>query len=389
MTLMNRSNVIATIVVAAAALDASAARAECQSQACGFNTPVQYGSSIRGLSSNGTLNHEGVTLVPGSIVGGASSCPDGASLAVRGGELVGIGDAPHPHVVCDRAGMIGASFVIGVPVVPHYLADASSPPPYRDPSMNWVHVQIVARSETETWHRDSSLRKRVPTYRLVWGEGAAPGTIGNPVCDALAPMEEWQTPTRPAGKATRVIPWGSPTDHAMMVQGESYREDGEVFASGSEWFNIGCMRTTIAKMRLMGFDPEVDQPVKAFQRVATLKMLAAMYVDATAYTRAGLKVAYTRTDGVSYEGTPATTDPIEAYWSGDGALCLSHRRVFRRGELALLGMGGWFASASPPFAAFFERLSVGRIRDVKHLGPCAAPPSDAFWKTTTCDHISD
>lgn len=139
-------------------------------------------------------------------------------------------------------------------------------------------------------------------------------------------------------------PWGrwkgpgilrKPTGEALLVANERYNRDKvEVSESPAEgWFNIACAGNALAKVRLMGLDPESDTST-ADDRQTALKMVTAKYCVAPYdFTKQGnpLELSRCSSGQCSIDLAPdgMTKKPvIEAYWNKDGATCMTHTRLF-------------------------------------------------------------
>jgi hypothetical protein len=379
------------VVALVACWPAMATAEHCTGQGCGTNTPEMYGTGIVGLHTEGMPNNEDVVLYRGSLQPfGRSTCPpDAKNLGVFDGELAGFNDA---HVMrCSGPEMLDSMFEIGVPPTPSYHQKG-------DPARNdlvRITIKIAARGTVTTWHRVGATF--VPTYRLVWAHG------GNSLCGGAAPMEPWQTghPVQDKIPANLLKEWTTANDHLFVVQGESYTQDAGIYQSGPAWFNLACMRSAIAKSRLLGFNPMDTSPTRSTgsERVATLKMLTARYVDEVTYTAPGMPLRYERNPRVDYYGVPPERRRIEAYWGATGTLCLTHRRTWRNvatswAELMpeLLGSSG---PLPPSFLKWFflpwrEMVSVEEISRRRSLATCAGPPAGWVWTVyTSDDHIPD
>jgi hypothetical protein len=137
------------------------------------------------------------------------------------------------------------------------------------------------------------------------------------------------------GYPYRVLPWlGSPdtTTYAVLVKGEVYdASTASVRLHGDQanlWFNIACAGTALAKMKLMGYDPE-DSRTAPDQRQATLRMITARYCGDKSYTRDHVPLVWQNaSDWFQPETTfdVASIGEIEASWGKDGAICLNEPR---------------------------------------------------------------
>lgn len=384
--MVNRTTVTLTaalIAVLAAAAHPAAAR--CTTWSCGENTPILSGTFIRGLSTRGEADAARVTLrpqlQPAATTGRCSGA--GIRMQVTAGVLTGV---RRGVVVCEGAELVGATFAVDVP--------------YKATTMRH-ELRIAAIDQVSTWEMDRAVV--VPTYRF---EMVARGEVGPttaalplprlrtpvPLCaERSSWMEDWQIgdmqprPLSPAaGFLVYVNPdgvvgmqWRDATDHALLVDGETYDETGGAAQHGEQWFQIGCAGSAIAKMRLLGVDPHDPRAVADAATTTTLRMLGARYGGDAPFTRPGTPLKWQRTDGRRYYGGPdpaAVLGPVEAGWDAKGATCVSHLRLMRK---AVVGTG-WMV-------AMVEGYILASIDRRYHLQPCRAP--SGMWITTTVDHI--
>jgi len=321
------------------------AAAGCNMWSCGGNTPILWGTFIRGLSTQGEANADGIALVVDSLrpVAGRCGAAHALTLGVLEGEAVGL--RPDGSIACRGAALIGATFMVTVP---------------EGAGRRALSVRIDARGTVATWEADPHLRERVPTYRF------SRASDGAPLCGGEGWMSGWQRNHEldDGGRGR----WHRGTDHALLVQGEIYDEVGDVAAEGPQWWGIACSGSGVAKMRLLGLDPShAEEPREA--RVATLKMLGARYLGTDAYTRPGVPLAWVRWDGRTYAGTPVDQiGPLEAVWTEVGALCVSHLRLAMEGTAE----------------AETEAATLAQLR--QHIPQCTT--ESGYWTTYTVDHTS-
>jgi hypothetical protein len=236
---------------------------------------------------------------------------------------------------------------------------------------------------------------------------------GDSICPRReAWMESWQIPSKNTKIEIR-NKWKEATDHLLIVQGETYRHDGSLDAAGSEWFNIACAGTSVAKMRLLGFDPMESATGGArAERQATLKMLTGRYlagVDEPSYTSAGTPLLWKHRDGRAFDGEPersrVRTDVIEAYWGARGAVCVTDRRTWRKKEsLEVSDDAGAIKVAMPEATRMTdaertaavgssypsaESRSLSAVRAT--IPPCPdggrPPAAPWYWVTYPADHV--
>jgi hypothetical protein len=182
--------------------------------------------------------------------------------------------------------------------------------------------------------------------------------------------------------SAKALYWRGPIDHALIVQGETYRPNGDVdvIRSGPRWISISCAGTSIAKMRLLGLDPMADSSAEGRgARQATLKMLTATYkAGVTHETVKGMPLRWVARDGTEYVGGPdkATWGPLEARWTRDGAVCLNHLRRMRKSDKQSL------EELSAEEAHELQQLNLPRCQTRGKM-----PRTRFLWETYTIDHI--
>jgi hypothetical protein len=401
-----KSRLSLSIVAVAACMCATpgVAHAFCPITGCGSNTPILFGTPIIGLSAEGIPNAEGVILNSRlTRVAGTSTrpaCDTGATLRVRDGALIGGKDGAE----CPAAEMIGMAFWISVPL-PHCRAHQCN-------ERKQVQIRIDQVASVQTWEVTAS--RPVPTLRLVWhnldeaGDLAPEARVGESICPLReAWMEDWQKPSVSVDPLKRRV-WKEETDHLLIVQGETYQRDATVDPTrvGAAWFNIACVGTAIAKMRLLGYDPMgIGGFTTREERQATLKMLTARYRTERSYTSKGVPLRWIHYPSKEFEGTPAEWIPsrIESYWGKDGALCLTHRRTWRASGAS----PDWrrtLEDAMPEATAMdrprvmpelslesyidAEERSLVELRDTPlALRPCnRVRPVGAYWATYAVEH---
>lgn len=384
----------AYILVALLARPQAVTAGGCTIQSCGGNSPEVFGNAIGALHVNGTKTRPGV--VPGSLRTNKAACPDHATattLRVRNGELFAIDAAGRER--CSGQQLVGAEFEVWVAGKKRRLA-------------------ISEVGAVETWELPPAKSESVTTYRLtdaMYGPSICPlrtatwmdpwqieHLLGPPVAATCSgsktcPDRSCGTcpPAPPRCDPAKTCQWTEETDHAIIVQGESYADEGDVKASGAQWFNITCPGNALAKMRLLGFDPMPKAtsplpPTTAAERVTTLKMLTARYDGKTSSTMQGQPLKWKRGAGtIEYYGDPPASrwGPIEAVWNPGGALCVSHLRRW----MAPIKPGGTDADAAASEEA--RRSLLARTTRGAAIKVCTAitPPAPPIWTTITVDHV--
>lgn len=288
----------------------------CPVQGCGSNTPYLSGSVfVEALNLDGRPDRVGVKFLPQTFRCKNSS----AQLSIRDGALVGRNGSA---LVCEGIDLIGATFDVEKVGV----------------RKTRTTITIAAVGDVSTWEKPNR-GVLLPTYHFTFPNP----TNGEPTSFCPLMTASWMDPEQvsdlvktgsgyanPAG-----VPgaeWHAATQHALIVQGETYGQAGNVDKerSGPRWFNIACAGAAFSKMRLLGFDP-MQNLKRPGDREATLKMLTARYRGPKSYTEQGMPVAWVSARGTRYYGSPdpATVGPIEAMWDSSGAICQSHARVWR------------------------------------------------------------
>jgi hypothetical protein len=120
-------------------------------------------------------------------------------------------------------------------------------------------------------------------------------------------------------------------------------------------------------------------PVKV--RTAALRMFSATYRGTRAETLFGIPIEFSR-DIPRSPGAPIPSGPagrsIEAVWSGDGAVCISHSRLWMRD--AIVTHAGHDPKAD---LAAREKDFINRLIDPSGVG---ANPGEPHSPCTAADH---
>lgn len=402
--------------------EAAALTPTCEITGCGSNTPILFGTPIIALSLKGLPAENGVVLDPVLTrvrpPSHSRACQSGATLGVRRGRFIGQdrrGECQDPR---------GMTFKLRVPVrcttqlqpSNEFFPVGCSQP---NPSVE-VLVRIEEEGRVKTWELPAS--HHVPTYRLVWHQLPSADAfyarfglplearVDNSVCpERQSWMEPWQKVAR---GATDLSPeeheWRTATDHLLVLQGESYRKHDAAIdrtRTGPDWINLACVGSSLAKMRLLGYDPMADtlptSPL-ALERQATLKMLTARYQAPTSYTYAGVPLVWRHRSGRQFAGEPDgrrwNPSVVESHWGPDGARCVSHRRTWSApaGKSAAEAI----ARAMPEQADPERRLAAlqngaaaddyvgAEQRSLRGagVGSCAPVDDAAIWTTFPVDH---
>ena len=134
-----------------------------------------------------------------------------------------------------------------------------------------------------------------------------------------------------------VLPVGSSPlaqHYAVLVKGERYDGAAKTVsvsgAAAASYFNFACNGSALAKMKLLGYDPETtgSGATTPDHRQAAIKMITADYCGTgTSFTVAGEPLRwYNRTGTVEPDDSLPEADSSEAIWTEDGALCLDTPR---------------------------------------------------------------
>lgn len=143
----------------------------------------------------------------------------------------------------------------------------------------------------------------------------------------------------------QVVPWQRPYFFSVLVRGETYDANKATVALQGEpakpWFNIACAGTALAKMKLMGYDPEdTKYPTTPGQRQTTLKMITARYCGSMSFTHPGQPLVWQNAGKwfrpENHVALPLEVGDVEALWDQNGAICLNEPRrknVWTRDEV--------------------------------------------------------
>lgn len=396
-----------------AGLEGRANAGGCETQTCGSNSPELTGTrmleelSLTGETVLGMFHSQNdgvirwIRLDPNSFKAPGCNRRIRMVLGVRDGALVGVDQRGNP--VCTGKSMVGASFDIESWSHPRGL-------------FGFLHrhaarrtIRIAAVGQVSTWLRDKPAP--LPTHLLRFSDD------GTSVCAAPRPwMDPWQLAGLRAGATVENPPgvrgarWHGNSEFALVLQGETYNDAGDVQHTGKNWITLACAGSAAAKMRLLGYDP-MDSRTTAGQRQATLKMLTARYNGKEkSYTEQGVRLMWkSRQDGAGVErngassgATPLyfggpllgvrgqglagrrqvedTVGPIEAVWGSGGATCLSHLRLWNAVNIPF--GAAILEKFEEPFALVTTRCDEKRSPEEFDL------PDGAEWVTFTLDHVS-
>jgi hypothetical protein len=266
---------------------------DCSRWRCGYNTSEINGKSLQELHLDGQDNADGVAIVgflpPAGLLFDYELDVDGDELVARGGLL---GDQTLRGIE-----LLGGTILVRIEaglVVP---------------------VLIAGYEEVDSWATGAD---PLAAYSLVYADLDDP-LIERSVC-----------------KGTLLDPLQA---SVVILAGERYDLDTKtVIANQDRWFTLACAGSAAAKMALMGYGPHADfagqgAPASVEQRQATLKMITADYCgDGTSYTVDGTPMHWENQAGTVVD--PEPLGDLEAFWTGDGALCLDTPRLVDPSEVA-------------------------------------------------------
>jgi hypothetical protein len=242
------------------------------------------------------------------------------------------------------------------------------------------------------------------------GEVASEPTLGadeTPLCRPWGAVEErevrervtspdgserWVTTTTFAWPATEVV-WDESTEippfNAVVFEGDRIDATARTVKPAAEdrWFNIGCARHTLSKMRLTRntLHTVADADWRPVQ--TALKMLSADYCgNGTALTVPGMPILWQQhaspgggsTIGMTYRVQPQPGS-LEARWNENGAVCLDTPRLAVHPDPQFPDVGQSIQQA----CAARERLHVRLMLACKDPDPLhAGSERFATWITT-------
>jgi hypothetical protein len=265
----------------------------CPRWACGSNTPLVNDTPVGELNRNGAAGDGGFRILSFQNALGVP-----LELDIEHGELVG---TDLLGIEYRGADLIGGRFIL------ENLAELS------------LHAIIIADfGHVNSWTQPIA---QVPAYHLLsvtLDLNLSPIGSTEQVCGAGLP----------AGGGSLLA-----MHYAVIIDGERYDAEAKTVsatgASADGWFNIACNGSALAKMKLLGNDPEYTNTATTAQttpaqRQATLKMITADYCGSgVSFTTIGEPLRWYNRSG------SATPDPSlppalssEAIWTESGALCL-------------------------------------------------------------------
>jgi hypothetical protein len=300
--------------------DPSGACTACDQWGCGTNTAEVQGKPIGALHLAGEENPAGFRIDPVLHKNGEKY-----QLLVQNGEIIG-------KKISTNVGLVGKALE-GSSFMLHSAAPIHGQTEWK------VQIDAVAvvplfavRSPSRRAQDDAATYEYAFAYKLGLPNGGGESPYVCPEVSAWG----WETHKAPeAIKGYQVLSWQNPDQYAVLVKGETYDPNEATVAlkgkAGQPWFNIACAGTAIAKMKLMGYDPEETKyPTRSGQRQATLKMITARYCGSMSFTENGQPLIWQNAltwfrPETRHIPTRVPGD-IEAVWNKDGAICLNRPR---------------------------------------------------------------
>jgi hypothetical protein len=269
---------------------------QCNVWMCGTNSPVMDGLDFHELNINGLVNDHGFSLQP---------MPIGQSiykLTVQDGQFV--------------ARRTSQSNTDPATYRNEDLIDRSIPIGFKGTTQA-LRIRAV-QENTEYWAHALGVpyQPNFYSYVIEWNP-TFPGKDPDwgPLCATPSPDEDLKMDQY----------------HALVFEGERIRSDTKEIEPqlDTNWFNIGCAGSTLAKLQLTGHT-QVAQ-AHGFsntiaQRQTMVKMLSADYCGkGVPFTVAGQPLQWMDYDGETMKVTSA--GEVEAKWTPKGAVCLNTPRV--------------------------------------------------------------
>jgi hypothetical protein len=161
------------------------------------------------------------------------------------------------------------------------------------------------------------LRGPVPPGSVI--EAPRLGPIATPVCPEPGPWDpndaEWD-------ESIAMAPYDSIVFEGDRIDATHRTVDAR---PDDRWFNVGCARHTLAKLRLTRNTLHTVASGDWRQVQATIKMLSADYCGTgDAFTVAGQPIVWHNQVGMDFWAKPQA---LEARWNEGGAICLDTPRV--------------------------------------------------------------
>jgi hypothetical protein len=266
---------------------------DCPRWACGSNTPLVNNIAVGELNRDGAAGDSGFRILSFQHALGMT-----LDLDIEDGELVGTGLFGIEYRGAD---------LIGARIILENLADLS---------LNAIIISDFGH--VDSWTQPV---EQVPAYHLLsvmLDSNLLQIGSSHEVCGSVLPA---------SGGSLLAM------HYAVLIDGERYEPGTKtVFASGASadgWFNIGCNGSALAKMKLLGYDPEYTDTATTArttpaQRQATLKMITADYCGGgKSFTAVGEPLRWYNSNGaVTPDPNSSSALSSEAIWTTDGALCL-------------------------------------------------------------------
>ena len=197
-------------------------------------------------------------------------------------------------------------------------------------------IPVIEVTSVQSWASAPGQEPRqIPAYLL---ENHLPGSTASKLCPS---GKRWAEPGEaPAIAQVARLRWADRSHHAVLIKGERYDSDTVRVTPGQRWVTLACAGSALAKMKLMGYDPETPRGDAFFttpeQRQATIKMITATYCEVDGkspqFTRDGTPLAWKNRAGW-LEPPWSLVRNVEARWNAEGATCLEEPRLVSRDKV--------------------------------------------------------
>jgi len=169
-----------------------------------------------------------------------------------------------------------------------------------------------------------------------------------------------------------VIPDAAYTSEGIPVNPGDYQKNLTLIPKGKpEWFELACAGGALAHTELSGLvEPGEGKEV----RTAALRMFLAKYKD-DHDTVAGVPIHYFK----HRKGEQPPSEGVEAQWNENGALCLSHSRMWLKDTLVTEGIYYQGMGLAASEAKFVEEFKLKKCR----------PHPEGYFTSYVVNHIKD
>ena len=272
--------------------------------ACGANSPIVKVYRTFDFNLDGVANAEGITLL-GLSIGAEYYKLEVIDSKIRATSVDG-------KVVTGTA-LTGAKIWLELPT---------------------TEKVAITISEVGVYPEAVGLRLPLETYVLQWAD------VLTYVSGPMIPGEKFPDGVMPTEDAPHYVceevkedaeELGLRVFESTVFEGDRYDPDAKTVEHqvDDRWFNIGCGKHMLAKMRLTR---NTMHTAKSWQNVqAAMKMFSADYCGTgQPFTLPGVKITWRDRGLMDYSHRP---DEIEARWSENGALCLDEPRLVDRADV--------------------------------------------------------